>query len=134
MNYLWLILIVALGFAFFDWHARGAFIANKYCGCHRHGKTWNRARKHYKTHWTLLERLLWIPVFKEKYDGDTRLLVSLSYIHFVFAIITIVVFLIGELVYKNILVWKYVVIGYFVFTLLRYIYNSAFARRDIDKI
>lgn len=128
------IILIIFSFVVWDWHARMAFIANKYCRCYGHGKTWNRAYKHYKTHWTLLERLLWLPVFKEKYDGDTRLLVYLSYIHLVFAIIATVFFLVGELVYKNMLVWKYVVIGYFIYTLIRYFYNSAFGRQDLDKI
>lgn len=134
MSNLWLIFIVALIFAFFDWHARAVFIAAKYCGCYHHGRTWNRAHKHYKTHWTLLERLLWLPVFKEKYDGDTRLLVYFSYIHLILAIAAGILIFLGELVYNNVELVAYSFLAYLISTILRWLYTNALGRGDLDKI
>ena len=65
---------------FEDWHAKMVFLARGYPRRNGHGKSWNRAYKHYKTNWTLVQRLLWIPLFKENYEQKYRDIAIFSYI------------------------------------------------------
>ena len=64
-----IVIITLSGALFMDWHARRVFIARGYCRRYGHGKSWNRAHKHYKTNWSILERMIWMPVFKEWYEN-----------------------------------------------------------------
>ena len=68
--------------------------------------------EHYKANWTLLQRLLWLPLFKEWYEDKYRFMVYLSYIHAVFALLTIIIFLADELSLINVILWHYVFVGY----------------------
>lgn len=117
--------IVFLSFAFFDWYARRVFIARVYRRRNGHGKSWNRAYKHYKANWTFWQRLFWVPLFKEDYPTKYREIAILSYIHFVFSIVTVACFLIADAFFPNAKFWKYVFVGYYIFLLIRWIYNDA---------
>ena len=75
------ITFIILSFAFIDWHARSVFMARAYPRRYGHGKSWNRAHKHYKTNWTFLQRMLWIPMFKEEYEDKYRFIAYLSFAH-----------------------------------------------------
>ena len=64
MYVLGVILIIVCPFFFIDWHARMVIIARAYPRKYSHGKSWKRAHKHYKSNWTLVERLLCPPLTK----------------------------------------------------------------------
>ena len=112
---------------FFDWHARMVFMARVYPRRYGHGKSWNRAHKHYKTNWTFWQRLFWIPVFKEHYEDKYRLMAYLSYAHDAFALVMIISFLVDEFLLSNVYFWHYMYGGYIGFFCLRYIHSDAVA-------
>lgn len=126
-----IIIIAVLGLLIMDWHARMVFMARGYCGKRGHGKTWKRARAHYKSHWTFLQRMFWIPVFKEYYESKYRFLAYSTYVHAFFTLFTIVIFLVDELVLLNLYFWHYVFIAYTIIIIFRYIYNDTVARGKI---
>ena len=87
---------IAILFLLCDWRARLTFIGEAYRGKYGHGKSWNRAQKHYKTHWTFWQRLCWIPVFKERYDDKFRFLAYCSYFHLMVTVVTIICMLVFQ--------------------------------------
>ena len=113
---------------FEDWHAKMVFLARGYPRRYGHGKSWNRAYKHYKTNWTLVQRLLWVPLFKEKYEQKYRDIAILSYIQLSFTLIMIGVFLINVYCFPSSKFWIYTFIVYAFFWMLRFIYNNHIAR------
>ena len=122
-------LFVILCVLFFEWYSRMVFIACAYCRRYGHGKSWKRASAHYKANWSLLERLFYRPLFKEKYEHKYRMLAYLSIIHLVLAIMTVTSVFLDELLFKNIDFWFYVFIAFSVFTVfVRFIYNNELAR------
>lgn len=123
--------MIILPFVFFDWHARNVFMACAYRRRYGHGKSWNRAYRHYKTNWTFFQRILWIPLFKEKYDDKYRNIAYLSYIHFGLMIFSSVFSVIYLQFFENSKNWIYVFICYFVFEVFRFIYDNALAREKI---
>lgn len=112
---------------FFDWHSRMVMLARVYA----HGKTSRRGRRHYKKHWTLLQRLFWIPLFKEPYSGAYRMIAYFSYGHVILALSTIIGFLLNEFVFLDVDFWHYIFIAMTVFFMLRFIYVNAIARGKI---
>lgn len=114
-----------------DFHARRVFIARGYCRRYGHGKSWNRAHKHYKTNWSILERMIWMPVFKEWYENKYRNIAYLSYAHFALAFVVIIAFLIDEFVILKLAFWHYIFVAFAVFTILRVIYDDAIATGKI---
>ena len=122
---------IVLTFLFFDWHSRFVFVGTAYPRRYGHGKTGKRAHKHYKANWSLTERLLWLFVFKEPYEGKYRAMAYLSYIHFFFTIITICWFEIWTNFFPDSKVWAYEFLGYGIFTLARYVYDNAIGKGDI---
>ncbi len=119
---------VILLFLLFDWQARMVFMARAYPGRYGHGKSWNRAHKHYKQNWSLFERILWLFVFREYYEGKYKAFAYLSYIHAFLAAITVCFFWVSIKIFPDSRVWVYEFIGYSVFTLSRFIYNDSIAR------
>ena len=126
-----IIAIIILPVFVFEVHARGVFIATAYPRKYGHGKTWKKARKHYKSNWSFFERMLWLVVFKEYYDTKYRMLAYFAYAHFLSAIITVCCFLISINFFPDSKIWIYVVNGYAVFILLRFIYDDAVGRKKI---
>ncbi len=108
-----------------DWHARMVIIARAYPRRYGHGKSWKRAHKHYKGNWTLVERLLWIPLFKEWYERKYRTIAILSYVHFVVVIVTLCLSCVSFTLYPNSKLWVYVLVFYSLFWILRFIYDNA---------
>ena len=121
-------IIGVLGAFFFtDWHARMTIIARAYPRRYSHGKSWKRALKHYKSNWTLVERLLWIPLFKEWYERKYRTIAVLSYIHLIMVVVTLCVCCVSFALYPTSKFWIYVFAIYSLFWMLRFIYNNAIA-------
>ena len=114
-----------------EWHARWVFVTTGYPRKHGHGKTWKRANKHYKTHWSFIQRMLWIPVHKEVYEDKYKFMACLSYVHAIITFIAIVSFLLNEFVIVTFKFWQYVYVCFAVFSLLRFIYNDSIGRRKI---
>ena len=131
MYRLYTIFIIALSVIFEDWHARMVFMARAYPRRYGHGKSWNRAHKHYKENWTLVQRLLWIPLFKEAYEEKYRLFAFLSYIQSSLALITSGVFLVCDYFFPDSKFWVYVFVVYAIFFMLRVIYTDYIARGKI---
>ena len=91
---------------FADWHARMVFLAIGYPRKYGHGKSFNRAYKHYKKKWTLLQRLFWVPVFKEKYENKIIAFAYLSYLNYVIVILSLVLFLVNILFFNFVNFWE----------------------------
>ncbi len=91
MGKLTFVVMVVLIFLFMDWHARYVFLARGYPGRYGHGKSFNRAKKHYKANWSFWQRMLWVPLFKEKYEADFMLFAYFSYAHILITIVEIVI-------------------------------------------
>ena len=75
-----------LFFLFLNLHAKICFLACVYPGRYGHGKSGNRARKHYKKNWAFWQRIFWVFIFKEEYSARCRALAWFFYIH---AVITL---------------------------------------------
>ena len=121
-----------------DWHARMVIIARAYCRRYGHGKSWKRAHKHYKTNSTFLQRMLWIPMFKEEYEDKYRFIAYLSFAHMALTLVTLAFFIISvicfptsQIGFPNSKIWIYEFLGYSVFWILRFIYDNAIARGEI---
>ncbi len=127
MYILGVILIIVGPFLLIDWHARGTIIARAYCRRYGHGKSWKRAHKHYKSNWTLVERLLWIPLFKEWYERKYRTIAILSYVHLVVVIVTLCLSCVSFPLYPNSKLWVYELVFYSLFWIFRFIYDNAIA-------
>ena len=121
------IIMVIFSFLVFDWHSRRVFIAIVYRRRYGHGKSWNRAYKHYKKNWSLLQRLFWIFAFKEKYERPYRMFAYLFYVHILLSIISIVALLTSK-TFPDMGFWEYVVILDLIFGLFRYIHSDSIAR------
>lgn len=106
-----------------DWYARMVFLARGYCRRYGHGKSWKRAHFHYKKNWTLLQRLLWIPAFKEKYESKYKYLAYQSYIGLIFAISTSIFYILCRNPLSHIYVYKI----YVCFIVSGLIYNDIIA-------
>ena len=66
-----------------EWWSKSIFL-NGYRRKYGHGKSARRAGRHYKTSWTLLQRLFWVPLFKDekdRYEAKYRWLAYFSWIH-----------------------------------------------------
>ena len=125
-----MLFVIIFSFLFLDWHARYIFVATGYPRRYGHGKSFNRAKKHYKSNWTLTQRLLWIPLFKEEYEDKYRIMAYLSYINFSLMLITGVSFLVvSNYFFENIRSWVYVFVVYHVFCILQFIYNNSIGRK-----
>lgn len=131
MYILGVISLVILSFAITDWHARGVFVAIAYPRKYGHGKSWKRAKNHYKTNWSAVERFFWIPIFKEYYDRKYRCIAYLSYIHILLGCLTICNLLINEFVFLRFTFWHYAFIAFSVFTLLRLVYDDAIGKEKL---
>lgn len=122
-----IILCIILPFLFFDWHARMVFISVGYRRRYGHGKSWNRAHKHYKNNWSFLERMLWLVLFKEPYENKYKMLAYLSYVHAFLTIVTICCSLISLNLFPNSKIWVYEFIVYNIFWISRFIYSNNIA-------
>lgn len=60
-----IILSIVVPFLFLDWHARMVFLAVAYPRRYGHGKSWNRAYKHYKNNWTFFKDYFGHPCLKK---------------------------------------------------------------------
>ena len=123
--------LIILPFIFFDWHARMVFMAIAYPRRYGHGKSWNRAHKHYKTNWTFFQRLLWIPIFKEEYENKYRIIAYLSYTHATLTFVSVSFYLISIYNFPDSKIWVYEFLGYSVFWILRFVYDNAIAREKV---
>lgn len=112
------IIIITLILIGLEWFTRLSFLAEVYCRRNGHGKSWNRAHKHYKTNWTLLQRLFWLPLFKEKYERRHKIIAYLSYIHIVITLLTFITFLLSELSYYRFVFWRLFLIFAVLFTIM----------------
>lgn len=121
-------LLVILPFLVTEWHARGVFVAIAYPRKYGHGKSWKRVKKHYKTKWSVLERIFWMPVFREYYERKYRCMAYLSYIHILLGCLTICSLLINEFVFLKFIFWHYVAIACSAILLLRIVYDDSIGR------
>lgn len=130
---LYIILFFVVAFLFLDWWSKMIFIACAYCKRYRHGKSWNRAHKHYKMNWSLLQRMLWIPAFREHYEGRYRLLAYSSYLQLILTIVTVILFCNPTVfvLLQNSKVLGCYVFGHFITIVLRIIYNDFLASGKI---
>ena len=131
-----IILVETLLFLIMEWHARGVFVAIAYPRKYGHGKSFMRAQKHYKKNWSFIERMLWVPVFKEKYEDKYVAFAYISYIHCFLCIFSICYFLVyllhfPLLDYPERKIWGYELAVYTVCSVLRYIYSSAVGSGEI---
>ena len=115
-------------FLFCDLYARAVFIACAYRRRHGHGKSWNRAYKHYKKNWSFFQRMFWVFVFKEYYEPDYRFMAYLSYIHAAITIFTSACFLICDIFFPESWFWRYEYVVFGVYSFLRLIYDNSIAR------
>ena len=111
-----------------DWRARTVFLVRAYRRKYGHGKSWNRAHRHYKTNWTFWQRICWIPVFKEKYDNKYRFLAYLTYIHFILTVTTIIAMLVAQFVFDDNKLFVDITWVDRIFSLFRVVHNEATAR------
>jgi hypothetical protein len=54
------------------------------------GKDIKEIKKHYKTTWTLKQRVLWIPVFRNCFNRKYKILAYLSYFSFFVLVVSII--------------------------------------------
>ena len=127
MYILGVIIVIICSLLVIELHARMVFLARAYRRRYGHGKSWKRAHKHYKSNWTIFERLLWIHAFKEWYERKYRIIAVLSYVHFVFAFITICISCISLVFFPNSKLWVYDFILYSLFFASRFVYDNAIA-------
>lgn len=124
MPQLGIVLMIIFPVVLMDWHAHGVFVARGYRRRYGHGKSWARASKHYKTNWTFIQRMLWIPVFKEPYERKYRRFAFLTYIHWTLALIAVICFFLDEYVFWDIHFWREPFYVTSIFFMFRYIYND----------
>ena len=91
-----MVLLLICPFLWCEFESHLFFLSFKYRSVKGHGNTYNKAKKHYKKKWNFIQRLLWIPVFKERrlYTKSTLLLPVLSYVHFILCVIVVIWWLI----------------------------------------
>ena len=123
--------VYVLTFLFLEWHARGVFIACAYCRRYGHGKSYNRANRHYKSNWTFSQRMLWIPMFREYYEDKYKIIAYLSYIHATICFLCVALFLVSVAYFPNEELWGYEMLFYLIVFLIRFIYDNAIARGEI---
>ena len=130
MYKIFIVLLITSFFVFLDWHARFVFVAIAYPRRYGHGKSWNKAHQHYKNNWSLFERILWLFVFKERYEINYRIIAYLSYVHFILTIFSICCFFISDSFFHESRFWIYEFWGYSIFSTCRFIYNNEIGRRS----
>lgn len=119
---------------FIEWHAKYVFVYTGYPRRYGHGKSGNRAKKHYKNTWNVWQRLLWIPLFKEKYETKYMVMAYLSYANTLFTVITLITFYQSCYISKDgtpSRAWVYLFIAWFVFWYVRFMYSNAIGKRQI---
>lgn len=126
-----IIALISIQFLIFDWHARFVFVRTGYPRKYGHGKSGGRASAHYKRNWTFIQRILWIPLFREKYRSDYRLMAYFGYFHFFATLVTIACFLIDEFVLVDVSFWFYVFLIHHILSLLRFCHSNAIGKRQI---
>ena len=122
-----IILVLVIPWLFNEWYARYVFVA---CGYRRrdgHGKSFHRAKKHYKENWSFFQRLFWLPVFKNRYENRIRRMAILSYLHGTVMVITCSCFLLDEFVLHNVQFWRYLFILTSSFLIIRYVHDNRIA-------
>ena len=131
MHIILLTVLIIFTFAFLDWHSRMVFMARGYPRKYGHGKSWNRAHKHYKKNWTLFQRLLWIPLFKEAYTTKYKTFAYFSYAHAFLTVITIIFVVVGLTQFPDSQTCIYEFLIYYILSILRFLYGNAIARGKI---
>lgn len=124
-----MIALVLCVFVIMDWYSRGTFIARGYVRRNGHGKTWKRAKKHYKSNWSFWERMIWKPIFSEYYGRKFKTMVVLAYIHFILLILTIAFLLFDEFLISTCTFWHYIFIAFSIFSIVRYVHSNAIATK-----
>ena len=112
--------------AFMEWYSRMVFLSILYPRKYGHGKSAKRARKHYKANWTLFQRLLWIPMFKEKYSRKYVLFPLFSFIQLLTGVITLILFVVFTEANEEPWVVSFIIFGSLM--ILRILYNNAVAK------
>ena len=121
--------IIVVQFVFFEWLSKMFFLLVVYPGTHNHnnhGHKWKKATKHYKTNWTLLQRLLWIPLFKEKYEEKYVIIGYWSYLCFALSVVTGVSLIIFALKFPDLLEqWtRFLFAPCFLANVFKYVYEA----------
>lgn len=120
---------VSFMFLVADWHARCVFVAIGYPRRYGHGKSWNRANKHYKKTWSFRDRILWRVVFREPYESKYEWMAYWSYIHIAVSLITAVCFLLYMFLFQDSkIIFAYTFIADTVVFLIRVGYSAWVAR------
>ena len=76
-----------------------------------------------------MQRLFWVPAFKEKYEGKYRDIAIMFYLHLLLTIVALSYFTLGGLFFDDLLKYvKPVFIPHGLFTIIRWRYQVAIAR------
>lgn len=118
-----LILVVG-AFLALEFQGRLIFVMVIYPRKHKHGKTANRAKRHYKANWTFFQRMFWVPVFKEEYETRYKWLGVFFYIHLISTIISFICILIIHIKTQDPHDWLWIHIANTVVFHVRFIYNN----------
>ena len=123
MGIIGIVVLILATFWWFDWHARFVFVALAYPRRNGHGKSFNRAHRHYKKNWSFFQRIFWIPVFRETYALRYRFLAYLSYGHMFLASISSIAFIFNFYGILSSEFCKGVLIVYLIYMFIRMIYD-----------
>ena len=124
-------LVVVSAAMVLDFWARMVFLMVVYPRRYGHGKTGKRVTKHYKNNWTLLQRLLWVPAFKEYYEGEYRALAVFSYIQYIYGTFINVLFWVSMAFFPDSKIWIYAYGVYVLLIFVRIFHNNGVARGKI---
>lgn len=126
-----IIILITSGMVVTEIYSRSVFIAIVYPRKYGHGKTWKKANRHYKTNWSFIQRILWIPLFKEYYDFKYKMLAYFSYLGLLISVFTIIAFLLNEFVSTIFSFWGYGFCLVAIVTIIRIVYTEFIARGKV---
>ena len=128
LNVSGMFLLIIGPFVFEEFYSKFVFIARGYCRRYGHGKSFNRAKRHYKNSWTFSQRIFWSFVFKEKYEHKYITMAYFSYAHLLLTLIVALCFIIDAFVLTKVAFFQYMYAILVVFFLIRYTYDNRIAR------
>ena len=107
----------------FSGGARRTFVFIAYPKIEGRGKNL-RARRHYKSNWTFIQRFFWVPIFKDKYELKFRLIPLFSWLHILFALAVNFAYYVDIYLTPNEMVFArcYAVLAFAIFTIARSIH------------
>ena len=118
----------------FDWITRMSYISQDYSRRDGHGKSWHRASTHYKKNWSLRQRLLFIPIFRDCRQARFRWFAYLAYIHHFWLWVTLGFFVANRFFQAPVIV-DYFMLVFCYLTLLRFfmMFGKVQFEKDMDR-